>query len=674
MIDGSWRERDFSSYDIVYHVAGIAHADVGKVNEATKAKYYAINTDLAIEVCEKAKAEGVKEFIFMSSMIIYGDSAPYGKRKVVDEHTIPVPANFYGDSKLQADVAVRDLADDKFKVIVLRPPMIYGKGSKGNYPMLAKVAKKMPVFPDVDNERSMLHVDNLCEFLCQIMLIQEVKQNATVLIPQNAEWTKTSEMVKEIAEIAGNKLKLMGGILKLSVSLGGKMPGKIGRLINKAFGNSCYAHEMSVYFGITYQNVSLKESIKAIEGTVPSEEKYFEGRPFFNKQNYIKTRDLEEKHKALILASVASMIDLFNADNINILLNLGYEVDVATNFEFGSITSQNRVNEYKQELIDRNIEVYHVPIPRSLSMVKEIVVSYKMIKNLVNKNQYQIVHCHSPIGGVICRMACRDARKKYGTKVIYTAHGFHFFEGASKKAWMIFYPIEKFCSNFTDVLITINQEDYKNAQKFHALNVEYVPGIGIHTDEFRNVEVDCHEKRKELGLVDDDFVFMSTGQISIRKNHEVIIRALKKIKNPKVKYLIVGFGELEEDLKKLSEELNLKDRVVFAGYRGDVNELLHVVDAYVFPSLQEGLPVSLMEAMAVGLPVICSRIRGNVDLIENGRGGFIYDCYDIDGFVEGMKKIIDGAGSQMGTVNIETMKKFDISEVNQAMERIYKEV
>ena len=158
MIDGSWRERDFSAYDIVYHVAGIAHADVGNVSDETKEKYYAVNTDLAVEVCQKAKAEGVKEFLFMSSMIVYGESAPFGVKKIVDEHTVPNPANFYGDSKLQADAGVRELADDNFKVIVLRPPMIYGKGSKGNYPTLAKFAKKLPIFPKVKNERSMLYL------------------------------------------------------------------------------------------------------------------------------------------------------------------------------------------------------------------------------------------------------------------------------------------------------------------------------------------------------------------------------------------------------------------------------------------------------------------------------------------------------------------------------------
>ena len=264
MLDGSWKKADFSSYDIVYHVAGIAHADVGNVSEEIKEKYYKVNTDLAVEVCKKAKAEGVKEFIFMSSMIVYGDSAPYGKKKVVDEHTVPHPANFYGDSKLQADVAVRDLADDAFKVVVLRPPMIYGKNSKGNYPTLAKLAKKLPIFPNVDNERSMLHIDNLCEFLCQIMLV-EFNTPSAVLIPQNAEWTKTSEMVRKIGEVCGRKVRIVG-ILNPAVWLGSNVPGKIGGLVNKAFGNSCYAQSMSVYEGIDYQKVDLKESIRRTEG------------------------------------------------------------------------------------------------------------------------------------------------------------------------------------------------------------------------------------------------------------------------------------------------------------------------------------------------------------------------------------------------------------------------
>lgn len=264
MMGDAWRECDFSNYDIVYHVAGIAHADVGNVSEEIKEKYYAVNTDLTVEVAQKVKADKVKEFIFMSSMIVYGESAPYGKKKVIDEHTVPAPANFYGDSKLQADVAVRELADDSFKVIVLRPPIIYGKGSKGNYPVLAKLAKKLPIFPAVDNERSMLYIENLCEFLCQVMLVDRIKQNATVLIPQNAEWTNTSVMVEEIAKVSGKNIAIMKA-LKPAVAMTGKLPGKIGGMTNKAFGNSCYTHAISVYPGLDYQKISLKHSVDRTE-------------------------------------------------------------------------------------------------------------------------------------------------------------------------------------------------------------------------------------------------------------------------------------------------------------------------------------------------------------------------------------------------------------------------
>lgn len=264
MMRNAWKECDFSQYDIVYHVAGIAHADVGNVSDETKEKYYQVNTDLTIEVAKKAKAEKVKEFIFMSSMIVYGESSPYGRKKRIVEYTVPTPANFYGDSKLQADVAVRGLTDDNFKVIVLRPPMIYGKGSKGNYPVLAKLAKKLPVFPNVDNERSMLYIENLCEFLCQIMLVRKISRNAIVLIPQNAEWTNTSRMVKEISKAAGESVLLLK-IFRPAVAIGGQMPGKIGGMTNKAFGNSCYAHGMSTYSGIDYQKISLEKSIHRTE-------------------------------------------------------------------------------------------------------------------------------------------------------------------------------------------------------------------------------------------------------------------------------------------------------------------------------------------------------------------------------------------------------------------------
>ena len=253
MIDGTWREKDFSEYDVVFHVAGIAHADVGNVSEEVKQKYYAINTDLTIETAKKAKAEGVKQFVFMSSMIVYGGL------EHITKDTEPCPANFYGDSKWQADKGVRELQSDNFCVTVLRPPMIYGKGSKGNYPLLAKLAKKLPVFPKVNNKRSMLYIENLCEFLCLIMK----EPQAGVFFPQNGELVNTSEMVKQIAVTSGHKMWVTS-LLAPFVAIGMKMPGKIGGLCQKAFGSSYYDPEMSEC-GLNYRRYQFEETIKLTE-------------------------------------------------------------------------------------------------------------------------------------------------------------------------------------------------------------------------------------------------------------------------------------------------------------------------------------------------------------------------------------------------------------------------
>lgn len=260
MVDGSWREKSFAGYDAVFHVAGIAHADVGHVSEERKAFYYKINRDLAIETAEKAKADGVGQFVFMSSMIVYGESAGLGKRKVITKETKPHPANFYGDSKWQADKGVRKLANDSFHVAVLRPPMIYGKGSKGNYPLLSKMAKKLPVFPDIQNERSMLYIGNLCEFLCLLMK----SGDGGIYFPQNSEYVRTSEMVRMIARTAGHKIWVTK-LLNPAVWVAGKIPGKTSGMINKAFGNMTYDKELSGYENMRYTIINFKSSVKMTE-------------------------------------------------------------------------------------------------------------------------------------------------------------------------------------------------------------------------------------------------------------------------------------------------------------------------------------------------------------------------------------------------------------------------
>lgn len=646
MLDPEWRKKDFSAYDIVYHVAGIAHADVGNVSEEVKQKYYAVNTDLSIEVARKAKEEGVKEFIFMSSMIVYGDSAPYGKKKIIDKNTVPHPANFYGDSKLQADVGVRELADANFKVIVLRPPMIYGKGSKGNYPILAKLAKKLPIFPEVTNERSMLHIDNLCEFLCQIMLIKEITNESVVLIPQNVEWTKTSDMVHEIAKVSGKKIISLK-MLAPAVWIGGKIPGKIGELVNKAFGNNAYSQDMSEYEGIDYRMVDLKESVEKTEGNIQ-----------------------KKKPKALIVASVASMIDQFNMQNIELLLENGYDVDVACNCKEGNTISDERISELIDKLKKNNVTTYHVPIPRKVTDIKDIIYSIKFIKKLYTENGYTLMHCHSPIGSVVARVAAISERKK-GMKVIYTAHGFHFYKGAPKKNWLIFYPIERICSSFTDVLITINKEDYAFAKKHMKANqVEYVPGVGIDTKKFIIPNFNVAEKKAELGLKDTDIMILSVGELNQNKNHEVVVRAISKLKNPNIHYFIAGKGDKEQYLDELAKELDVNLRLL--GYRTDIIELLNTADIFAFPSFREGLSVALMEAMAAGLPCVVSRIRGNVDLIEDGINGYLCDPNDEVSFCESLKALVEGEKyKNFDKYNCQTIMNFDVHKIMKMMMKIY---
>jgi UDP-glucose 4-epimerase len=252
MIDGSWKEKDFSGYDVVFHVAGIAHVSADPKMEDL---YYKVNCDLTIEAAKKAKNEGVKQFIFMSSIIVYGDSSHINKRRVIDKNTIPEPSNFYGNSKLQAEDGIKPLENDKFKIVIIRPPMIYGKGSKGNYPKLASYAQKLPLFPNVDNERSMLHIDNLCEFIR--LMIENNEQG--LFFPQNEEYVKTAEMVKLISETHGKKIMLIKGFNPLL-----KLMGNFVGVVNKAFGNLVYEKSMSEYKE-NYRIRDLQESIVATE-------------------------------------------------------------------------------------------------------------------------------------------------------------------------------------------------------------------------------------------------------------------------------------------------------------------------------------------------------------------------------------------------------------------------
>lgn len=246
-----WKKHDFSKYDVVFHVAGIAHVDVKKADEATKKLYYKVNCDLADEVAKVAKKAKVKQFIFMSSAIVYGDSAPIGKRKVITKDTKPSPANFYGDSKLQAEIKLNKLADKNFKVALVRPPMIYGEGCKGNYPTLRKFALKLPIFPKVNNERSMIYIENFSAFIKEVI----DKNESGVLMPSNPDIISTSEIVKVIAKANNKKIAIVPGFTWAL-----KLLSYITPFVNKAFGNMSYDIENG-----NYQKYTTADSIEKME-------------------------------------------------------------------------------------------------------------------------------------------------------------------------------------------------------------------------------------------------------------------------------------------------------------------------------------------------------------------------------------------------------------------------
>ena len=280
------------------------------------------------------------------------------------------------------------------------------------------------------------------------------------------------------------------------------------------------------------------------------------------------------------------------------------------------------------------------------------------------------------MGAALTRLAAEDARKK-GSKVFYTAHGFHFYDGAPLVNWLTYYPVEKYLARKTDVLITINKEDYNRAKKFKAGKVVYVPGVGIDLSKFESKPYIRNQKRQELGFKEDDFLLFSVGELIERKNHRVVLEAIARLKGETIYehlyYLICGIGVLEDELNKLASDLGIEDHVHFLGYRHDISDLCNAADVFVFMSHQEGLPVALMEAMACGLPAICSKIRGNTDLIEDGKNGLFAknDPEDVSQKIEKLVKDPE-LRRKLSANALQTIKHYDLSSVEDEMMKIYK--
>lgn len=382
--------------------------------------------------------------------------------------------------------------------------------------------------------------------------------------------------------------------------------------------------------------------------------------------------------KALMIASVASMLDNFNRSNIDILLDIGYKVVIAGNFHTKEdINSQEKIDEFSKEMKAKGVKCVQIDFSRRVTNLFWQLKSIRQVKKLLTY-KFDLIHCHSPICSAIVRLVAQKYRKKYGTKVIYTAHGFHFFKGAPLKNWILFYPIEKWASKYTDILITINHEDYHRARKkFKAVKTVYIPGVGVDTEKFNRGFVDINSKRRELGLKSDDFMLLSVGELSVRKNQKVVIEALGKIQDQHIHYFIAGIGEKEKEYKDLAGKLGLEDNVHLLGYRTDISELCQIADLFVFPSAQEGLPMALMEAIACKTPVLCSNIRGNTDLVKDKK--YLFYPGDVGSLISCLDAIISAKdrdsikrnAQPVVKRNFETLKKCDIKAIEAVMSKMY---
>ncbi len=315
---------------------------------------------------------------------------------------------------------------------------------------------------------------------------------------------------------------------------------------------------------------------------------------------------------------------------------------------------------------------HHIPFSRS-PFSKDNLAAYRELKRLLKENHYDIVHTHTPNASALVRLVCRKLRKT-GTRVFYTAHGFHFYTGAPLKNWLIYYPVERFLSRWTDVLVTINQEDYQRAcAQFHARQTEYIPGVGMDVEGFAPKDYTPGERRAELVIPQDAHLLLSVGELNANKNHAVVILALAKLADPSVFYVICGEGSKRTELEALARELGLENQVKLLGVRRDVAQWMADADIYMFPSYREGLSVSLMEAMASGLPVVCSDIRGNRDLIQAGQGGVLCTPASPDEFADAVKSLLEQPElhTQMGQYNKAAVQAFSTEKVLSKLRDIY---
>ncbi len=383
--------------------------------------------------------------------------------------------------------------------------------------------------------------------------------------------------------------------------------------------------------------------------------------------------------KVLILASAASMIGQFNMHIISLLEEMGMQVGVAANFKKGSTCTDREISALKTELEEMGVAWHQVDFDRNALNLFACVRALRQVLALLGENRYDVIHCHSPIGGAVGRVAGHIR----GKKVIYTAHGFHFFKGAGMMNWLLFFPAEKFLAGFTDMLVTMNREDFRNAGRFfrNAGKIACFDSVGVDIREYGAAGGRRKRKlREKLGFRQDDFILVFPGEFNRRKNQAFLIKALPELEKlvPSVCLVLPGRGKYLEKCRRLAVMRGVREKVRFTGFcpPGELAELYQVSDVFVSASRQEGLPKNLKEAMACGLPAAVSDIRGNRDLIADGKGGFLYETGNEKAYVGAVLKLFRNAGDRrkMGAFNLKRIEKHSTQQAVEKMRAVYSEI
>lgn len=369
--------------------------------------------------------------------------------------------------------------------------------------------------------------------------------------------------------------------------------------------------------------------------------------------------------KVLLVATVQSHIAQFHRPLAEVLHKYGYKVHVAAN------DNLHLKNGLKLDFVDK---VYNVPFSRSPKS-KDNISAYKQLKHILDNNHYEVVHCNTPMGGFVSRLAAVNARKK-GTKVFYTAHGFHFYEGASKQNWLVYYPIEKFFSHMTDSLITITQEDYRLAkEKFHC-HVEHMHGVGVNNDRYSPISQERKiVMREKMGYNPNQKLILCIGELNLNKNQTMAINAMKKVveRYPDALLIMAGNGPREKFLKEYIHQNDLDKNVQMIGYVTNLQDYQHIVDVQVCCSKREGLPLNVVESMLSGNPVVASLNRGHRELIEHGKNGFLVAIDDSDAMADKVLLMLsDEKMKQYIKKNaLEFAEQYTFTNVKKELARIY---